>query len=83
MHVYMDIHICTYSRLYIRMYVWMYIWMDGCIYQADARKEPMPDPGPLENPERIDYTTPFKRYPPGHDIYAGSHLLLPPTTMHC
>ena len=43
--------------------------------EADARKKPMPDPGELENPERIDYTTPFKRYPPGHDIFAGSPRL--------
>jgi hypothetical protein len=32
----------------------------------------MPDPGAMENPKRIDYVTPFKRYPPGHDIFAGS-----------
>jgi hypothetical protein len=32
----------------------------------------MPEPGAMENPKRIDYVTPFKRYPPGHDVFAGS-----------
>jgi hypothetical protein len=47
----------------------------GTSVEADARKKPMPDPGDLENPDRIDYCTPFKRYPPGHDIFAGSPRL--------
>jgi hypothetical protein len=45
------------------------------LVEADARKEPVPDPGLLENPDRIDYVQPFKRYPPGHDIFAGSERM--------
>ena len=43
--------------------------------EADARKQPKPDPGDLENPARIDYVQPFKRYPPGHDIFSGSERM--------
>ena len=43
--------------------------------EADARKQPKPDPGMLEDPARIDYVQPFKRYPPGHDIFSGSERM--------
>ena len=45
-----------------------------CRAQAAARKEPMPDEGAMEDHKRIDYVLPFKRYPPGHDVFSGAHV---------
>uniref|UniRef100_A0A7S0F3Q8 Ammonium transporter AmtB-like domain-containing protein n=1 Tax=Hanusia phi TaxID=3032 RepID=A0A7S0F3Q8_9CRYP len=42
------------------------------VQQDKFPKQQLPDPGSLENPNRIDEVPPFKRYPPGFDIFLGT-----------
>ena len=42
------------------------------VFQEKVPLQPVPQPGPGDNPSLMDLVQPFKRYPPGFDNYYGS-----------